>query len=568
LAALHGHLKVVELLLGNATPAVLNAKMVTDDDRNGMNALMCAAAQGHSAVVQKLLSLASAALDVAAKDARGFTVWHHACSFDGLLSTSAGSFASGLALLRYTEGKLETVAMLAEKAPSINLDLNVRNVYRETGFLLAVKTRFHEAALALLHAATSELPSSLQFDRSDLDSPAQGFYNDNAFTAACRGASPRDLILIEDGILACRVKVSLDHRDAAGLTGLHIAVRDRNLALVRLLLDVGPRPGPGMPMDLLVHDNLGYTAFGLACLVDSFAVIREFVLHLHLFPSATIIAGVNQCPNPDTQIFIMKELRLFEGRLEDLRLQNPADLEIATTTLADGTVVETQLGQGTYGIVYDGTYLNQPAAIKEPKGTSPEIRKDFIKEAAIWASLGNHDNILPLLTFTSTPRMLMVCPRGRSAYFPYLRSIAGATNYFSIVIRLVRDMASGLDYAHRIRDVVHGDLNQGNVLVFDPVAPGLWPTAKISDFGMSKIRPNDRTAATTDSGRGQGGTYRFMAPELLSGRFGIGGARETKKRGTDVWAFAMLAYSGCFQGREPYCDAPDKDEVSLPEHDC
>ncbi|KXZ49462.1 hypothetical protein GPECTOR_21g688 [Gonium pectorale] len=79
-----------------------------------------------------------------------------------------------------------------------------------------------------------------------------------------------------------------------------------------------------------------------------------------------------------------------------------------------------------------------------------------------------------------------------------------------LVVHCALDVARGLHYLHS-RQVVHGDLKPGNILLAeDPQSPWGY-VAKLADFGLSRALA-DRTHLTTNTM----GTVSYMCPELLS----------------------------------------------------
>jgi serine/threonine protein kinase len=110
----------------------------------------------------------------------------------------------------------------------------------------------------------------------------------------------------------------------------------------------------------------------------------------------------------------------------------------------------------------------------------------------------------------------------------YARAHAGSP----MLIKLLKQVLLGLEYLHG-KGIIHRDLKAANILlVLDDKGE---PTAKISDFGISK-----------DMGAGQQsssmivGTIEYMAPEQFSpAKYGIDGKVGTN---VDLWAFGVMVH--------------------------
>ncbi|KAI9013529.1 kinase-like domain-containing protein [Hyaloraphidium curvatum] len=115
-------------------------------------------------------------------------------------------------------------------------------------------------------------------------------------------------------------------------------------------------------------------------------------------------------------------------------------------------------------------------------------------------------------------------------------------NYWEVGLSILADVAKGLRYCHA-QSVVHGDLKNSNVLVFDE---GGRPVAKLADFGGARLR-FDRTLSGIELNVG---TWIFIPPESYD-RHTQNIVRRPRKPG-DVYAFAMLCYQAASRGFEPF----------------
>jgi len=186
-----------------------------------------------------------------------------------------------------------------------------------------------------------------------------------------------------------------------------------------------------------------------------------------------------------------------------------------------------KLGEGGFGVVYKGVYQYGEVAIKQLKMTamSAEAIDEFQKEAAIMSEL-HHPNIVHFYGIS-------VDPTGRySMVMEYMPngSLYGVLHNrqpleWSVRYRVAGDVTSGLALLHS-RNILHRDLKSLNVLLY---SQGVRIRAKLTDFGLSKVK--SETASVTSTGAGQSvGTLPWMAPELFQRRADKMGYRGRKRR--------------------------------------
>ena len=171
------------------------------------------------------------------------------------------------------------------------------------------------------------------------------------------------------------------------------------------------------------------------------------------------------------------------------------------------------LGRGAMGLVYlaEDPLLNRQVAIKvvefpEDEGTNREaLHERLLRDAKAVANL-SHPNIVnvhDVVEEGGSAFIVMEYIEGDSLA-AYLRN--GPFPEPAFIVRVLRQMASALDYAHS-KGVIHRDVKPGNVML------GSSGVAKIVDFGIARMS-DTRTSTPTGF---LVGTASYMSPEQFTG---------------------------------------------------
>jgi serine/threonine-protein kinase len=214
-----------------------------------------------------------------------------------------------------------------------------------------------------------------------------------------------------------------------------------------------------------------------------------------------------------------------------------------SNALAGRYRVERELGAGGMATVYLAHDIrhDRDVAIKvlHPELGAAIGAERFLREIRVAASL-HHPNILPLYDSgeaDGTLYYVMPVAGGESLRARLLRNGALPT---ADAVRLAREVASGLDYAHR-HGVVHRDIKAENVLLHEG-------HALIADFGIAKAlnaaRTQDGAVNTTlTQAGGSIGTPAYMAPEQA--------VADAVDHRTDLYAWGLLTYE-LLAGAHPF----------------
>jgi eukaryotic-like serine/threonine-protein kinase len=189
--------------------------------------------------------------------------------------------------------------------------------------------------------------------------------------------------------------------------------------------------------------------------------------------------------------------------------------------------LERELGEGGMAIVFLARDLRHDRKVAL-KVLRPEISVEigaerFLREIKMAAGL-THPHILPVYDSGEAGGLLFyVMPNmeGRS-----LRERLDVERQLPLdeAIRITREVASALDYAHRQR-VVHRDIKPENILLHEG-------NAMVADFGIGKALSG--TAGVTQTGLAIG-TPAYMSPEQAGGELEIDGR-------SDIYSLGCVLY--------------------------
>lgn len=290
-------------------------------------------------------------------------------------------------------------------------------------------------------------------------------------------------------------------------------IADSTTCLIKQLSSVNAgstesSPVPGWGIALIV---IGGTGIVLAVFVCAYICLKR-----KYQPPQSIASEVNT----DSVIHVSDKIihPPADGLYKESGTTASTSIDSNPMAMPSGLQLGILLGTGAYGRVYKGTYHDKTVAIKiMERGGDVELR--YVKNLS-------HVNIVHVIeTFDRQfvrPSIVIMeyCDAG---------SLGNKCGVFplSTIVSLLLDVVAGLRYLQWMH-IVHADLKAENILIVHDLSKDCGYTAKVSDFGLSRVLNLDETSYQTVSF----GTISHLSPSVLTtGRY---------THQSDVYAFGIV----------------------------
>ncbi|ELP92332.1 serine/threonine protein kinase HT1, putative [Entamoeba invadens IP1] len=225
-------------------------------------------------------------------------------------------------------------------------------------------------------------------------------------------------------------------------------------------------------------------------------------------------------------------LKLNSGEVCTNNFKFMCATENSTKLDYDELIEEKKLGEGSFGVVFKGTFRGNSVAIKKMKNSNDDKDKcdEFEKEVSMLDKFRNEYIIHFYGAVFITNHICMVSEFAEYGSLQDLMKHKKSDEVdMKLRVKMLLDAAKGISYLHE-NGILHRDIKPDNILVFS-LDLNQKVNAKLTDFGSARNVNLLMTNMTFTKGIG---TPVYMAPEVLK--------QKKYTKSADVFSLSITMY--------------------------